>query len=61
MGIYFIIDNKYSKELIKKLINIIRNKFVHVGIAHVSRPVNVCSNKRGSLRRDWRRVIASLL
>jgi len=29
MGIYFIIDNKYSKELIKKLINIIRNKFVH--------------------------------
>ncbi|MFP3199967.1 MAG: hypothetical protein RXR06_08860 [Thermoproteus sp.] len=45
MGIYFIIDNKYSKELIKKLINIIRNKFVDVGIAHVSRPVNVCSNK----------------
>jgi len=46
MSIYFIIDNKYSKELIKKLINIIRdNKFVDVGKVHVSRPVNVCGNK----------------
>jgi hypothetical protein len=44
MGIYFIVDNKYSKELVIKLI---RNKFVRAGVVHVSRPVNVCSNKMG--------------
>jgi hypothetical protein len=47
MGIYFIVDNKYSKELIIKLISIVRNKFVRVGVVHISRPVNVCSNKMG--------------
>jgi hypothetical protein len=47
MGIYFIVDNKYSKELIKKLMSIVRNKFVNVGETPVSRPVNVCSNKMG--------------
>jgi hypothetical protein len=47
MGIYFIVDNKYSKELIIKLISIVRNKFVRAGVAYVSRPVNVCSNKMG--------------
>lgn len=44
MSIYFIVDNKYSKELIIKLISIVRNKFVRAGVVHVSRPVNVCSN-----------------
>jgi len=47
MSIYFIVDNKYSKELIIKLISIVRNKFVRAGVVHVSRPVNVCSNKMG--------------
>ncbi len=47
MGIYFIVDNKYSKELVIKLISIVRNKFVRAGVVHVSRPVNVCSNKMG--------------
>jgi hypothetical protein len=47
MGIYFIVDNKYSKELVIKLISIVRNKFVRAGVAYVSRPVNVCSNKMG--------------
>jgi len=47
MGIYFIVDNKYSKELIIKLMSIVRNKFVRAGVVHVSRPVNVCSNKMG--------------
>jgi hypothetical protein len=47
MSIYFIVDNKYSKELIIKLISIVRNKFVRAGVAYVSRPVNVCSNKMG--------------
>jgi hypothetical protein len=47
MGIYFIVDNKYSKELIIKLISAVRNKFVRAGVAYVSRPVNVCSNKMG--------------
>ena len=47
MSIYFIVDNKYSKELIIKLITIVRNKFVRAGVVHVSRPVNVCSNKMG--------------
>jgi len=47
MSIYFIVDNKYSRELIIKLISIVRNKFVRVGEARVSRPVNVCSNKMG--------------
>ncbi len=47
MSIYFIIDNKYSKELIKKLMSIVINKFVNVGKPLVSRPVNVCSNKMG--------------
>jgi hypothetical protein len=37
MGIYFIVDNKYSKELIIKLISIVRNKFVRAGVVHVSR------------------------
>jgi hypothetical protein len=31
MGIYFIVDNKYSKELIEKLKSIVINKFVNVG------------------------------
>jgi len=52
LGIYFIVDNKYSKELIIKLISIVRNKFVRAGIVHVSRPVNVCSNKMGRFIRD---------
>jgi len=52
MGINFIVDNKYSKELIIKLISIVRNKFVRAGIVHVSRPVNVCSNKMGRFIRD---------
>ncbi len=52
MSIYFIVDNKYSKELIIKLINIVRNKFVRAGVVHVSRPVNVCSNKMGMFIRD---------
>jgi hypothetical protein len=47
MSIYFIVDNKYSKELVIKLISIVRNKFVRAGVVHVSRPVNVCSNKMG--------------
>ena len=47
MSIYFIVDNKYSKELIKKLKSIVINKFVNVGKPPVSRPVNVCSNKMG--------------
>jgi hypothetical protein len=47
MGIYFIVDNKYSKELVIKLISVVRNKFVRAGVAYVSRPVNVCSNKMG--------------
>jgi hypothetical protein len=47
MSIYFIVDNKYSRELIKKLISIIRNKFENIGETPVSRPVNVCSNKMG--------------
>jgi len=51
MSIYFIVDNKYSKELIIKLIRIVRNKFVRAGVVHVSRPVNVCSNKWGGLLR----------
>jgi hypothetical protein len=45
--VYFIIDNKYAKELIKKLMSIIRNELANVGIAYISRPVNVCSNKMG--------------
>jgi len=52
MDIYFIVDNKYSKELIIKLISIVRNKFVRAGVVHVSRPVNVCSNKMGRFIRD---------
>ena len=52
MGIYFIVDNKYSKELIIKLMSIVRNKFVRAGVVHVSRPVNVCSNKMGRFIRD---------
>jgi hypothetical protein len=52
MSIYFIVDNKYSKELIIKLINIVRNKFVRAGVVHVSRPVNVCSNKMGRFIRE---------
>ncbi len=52
MSIYFIVDNKYSKELIIKLISIVRNKFVRAGVVHVSRPVNVCSNKMGRFIRD---------
>lgn len=47
MGIYFIVDNKYSKELIIKLMSIVRNKFARADVVHVSRPVNVCSNKMG--------------
>jgi hypothetical protein len=47
MSIYFIVDNKYSKELVIKLISIVRNKFVRAGVAYISRPVNVCSNKMG--------------
>jgi hypothetical protein len=44
--VYFIIDNKYAKELIKKLMSIIRDKFVNVGIdPYISSPVNVCSDK----------------
>ena len=45
--VYFIIDNRYAKELIKKLMSIIRNELANVGIAYISRPVNVCSNKMG--------------
>jgi hypothetical protein len=46
--VYFIIDNKYAKELIKKLMSIIRDKFVNVGInPHISSPVNVCNDKMG--------------
>jgi hypothetical protein len=52
MSIYFIVDNKYSKELIIKLIKIVRNKFVRAGVVHVSRPVNVCSNKIGRFIRE---------
>jgi len=52
MSIYFIVDNKYSKELIKKLMSIIINKFVNVGTPPVSSPVNVCSNKMGRFIRD---------
>jgi len=52
MGIYFIVDNKYSKELVIKLISIVRNKFVSAGIVHVSRSVNVRSNKMGRFIRD---------
>jgi hypothetical protein len=52
MSIYFIVDNKYSKELIKKLMSIVRNKFVNVGETPVSSPVNVCSNKMGRFIRD---------
>jgi hypothetical protein len=52
MGICFIVDNKYSKELIIKLISIVRNKFVRAGVAYVSRPVNVCSNKMGRFIRE---------
>jgi hypothetical protein len=52
MSIYFIVDNKYSKELVIKLIRIVRNKFVHAGVVHVSRPVNVCSNKMGRFIRE---------
>jgi hypothetical protein len=52
MSIYFIVDNKYSKEFIIKLIKIVRNKFVSAGVVHVSRPVNVCSNKMGRFIRE---------
>jgi hypothetical protein len=52
MGIYFIVDNKYSKELIEKLRSIVINKFVNVGKPPVSGPVNVCSNKMGRFIRD---------
>ena len=46
--VYFIIDNRYAKELIKKLMSIIRDKFVNVGInPHISSPVNVCNDKMG--------------
>jgi hypothetical protein len=46
--VYFIIDNRYAKELIKKLMSIIRNELANIGIAYISRPVNVCSNKMRS-------------
>ena len=52
MSIYFIVDNKYSKELIEKLKSIVINKSVNVGKPLVSRPVNVCSNKMGRFIRD---------
>jgi hypothetical protein len=48
MSIYFIVDNKYSKELIEKLMSVVINKFVNVDKRPpVSSPVNVCSNKMG--------------
>jgi len=52
MSIYFIVDNKYSKELIKKIMSIVINKLVNVSKPYVSRPVNVCSNKMGRFIRD---------
>jgi len=44
--VYFIIDNRYAKELVEKLISIIRSRFINIGIdKQFSSPVNVCSDK----------------
>jgi len=44
--VYFIIDNRYAKELVEKLISIIRSRFINIGMdKQFSSPVNVCSDK----------------